>query len=88
MVDNDVFEIQRLYPQIYLVCHNDHIRAASTQWRISSQDSSVLVHLDREAGVRPSALAKHLGVAASTPVGDNRATRKTRLFVEHAGRKR
>jgi DNA-binding MarR family transcriptional regulator len=66
MVDNDVFEIQRLYPQIYLVCHNDHIRAASTQWRISSQDSSVLVHLDREAGVRPSALAKHLGVAAST----------------------
>jgi DNA-binding MarR family transcriptional regulator len=65
-MDNDVFEIQRLYPQIYLACHNDHIRAASTQWRISSQDGSVLVHLDREAGVRPSALAKHLGVAAST----------------------
>jgi DNA-binding MarR family transcriptional regulator len=66
MVDNDVFEIQRLYPQIYLACHNDHIRAASTQWRISSQDGSVLVHLDREAGIRPNALAKHLGVAAST----------------------
>jgi len=66
MVDKDVFEIQRLYPQIYLACHNDHIRAASTQWRISSQDSSVLVHLDRETGIRPSALAKHLGVAAST----------------------
>ena len=66
MPDDYVFEIQRLYPQIYIACHNDHIRAASTQWRISSQDASVLVHLGRETGVRPSALAKHLGVAAST----------------------
>ena len=66
MRDDDVFEIQRLYPQIYVACHHDHIRAGSTQWRISSQDASVLVHLDREAGLRPGALAKHLGVAAST----------------------
>jgi DNA-binding MarR family transcriptional regulator len=66
MPDEDVFEIQRLYPQIYIACHNDHVRAASTEWRISSQDASVLVHLDRETGTRPSALAKHLGVAAST----------------------
>jgi DNA-binding MarR family transcriptional regulator len=65
MVD-EVFEIQRLYPQIYLACHNDHVRAASTSWRISSQDASVLVHLDRNAGIRPSALAKHLAVAPST----------------------
>lgn len=65
MVDQ-VFEIQRLYPQIYLACHNDHVRAASTGWRISSQDASVLVHLDRNVGIRPSALAKHLAVAAST----------------------
>lgn len=63
---DDVFEIQRLYPQIYVACHNDHIRAGSTEWRVSSQDASVLVHLDREAGIRPNALAGHLGVAAST----------------------
>lgn len=63
---DDVFEIQRLYPQIYLACHNDHIRAGSTEFRVSSQDGSVLVHLDREVGIRPNALAKHLGVAAST----------------------
>src|SRR5262245_14342149 len=61
-----VFEIQRLYPQIYVACHNDHIRASSTSWRVSSQDASVLVHLDREVGIRPGQLAKHLGVAAST----------------------
>ena len=63
---DEVFEIQQLYPQIFIACHNDHSRAASTGWRISSQDSSVLVHLDQNAGTRPSALAKHLGVAPST----------------------
>jgi DNA-binding MarR family transcriptional regulator len=64
--DDDVFEVQRLYPQIYLACHKDHVRAVSTKWRISSQDASILVHLDREAGLSPRTLAAHLGVAAST----------------------
>lgn len=64
--DDDVFEVQRLYPQIYLACHKDHVRAVSTKFRISSQDASILVHLDREAGLSPRALAAHLGVAAST----------------------
>ena len=64
--DDDVFEVQRLYPQIYLACHKDHVRAVSTKWRISSQDASILVHLDREVGLSPRALAAHLGVAAST----------------------
>ena len=66
MPDDDVFEVQRLYPQIYLACHADHVRAASTKWRISSQDASILVHLDRDSGLSPRALAAHLGVAPST----------------------
>lgn len=66
MTDDEVFEVQRLYPQIYIACHTDHVRAASTKWRISSQDASILVHLDREAGLSPRALADHLGVAPST----------------------
>jgi DNA-binding MarR family transcriptional regulator len=66
MNDDDVFEVQRLYPQIYLACHTDHVRAASTKWRISSQDASILVHLDRDAGLSPRTLASHLGVAPST----------------------
>ena len=66
MNDDDVFEVQRLYPQIYIACHTDHVRATSTTWRISSQDSSILVHLDRNSGTRPRALAEHLGVAPST----------------------
>ena len=66
MPEDDVSAVQRLYPQIYVACHNDHIRAASTEWRISSQDASILVHLNRETGLRPSSLARHLGVAPST----------------------
>jgi DNA-binding MarR family transcriptional regulator len=61
-----VFEIQRLFPQIYLACHVDHVRAASTAWDLSSHDSSILVHLDRKKPINPRDLAKHLGVAAST----------------------
>src|SRR5215216_2756911 len=66
MNDDDVFEVQRLYPQIFVACHTDHVRAASTKWRISSQDASILVHLDRDSGLSPRALAAHLGVAPST----------------------
>ena len=61
-----MFEVQRLYPQIYVACHTDHVRAASTTWRISSQDASILVHLDRDRGLSPRALADHLSVAPST----------------------
>jgi len=66
MLDELVFEIQRLYPQIYLACHVDHVTQRSTQWRLSSRDSSVLSHLDRDRGMSPRDLAAHLGVAAST----------------------
>lgn len=66
MSEDDVYEVQRLYPQIFVACHIDHVRAVSTKWRISSQDASILVHLDREFGLSPRALAGHLGVAAST----------------------
>lgn len=66
MSDDDVFEVQRLYPQIYIACHTDHVRAASTKWRISSQDASILVHLKIDSGLSPRELAAHLGVAPST----------------------
>jgi len=66
MADADVYEVQRLYPQIFVACHTDHVRAVSTKWRVSSQDASILVHLDREFGLSPRALAGHLGVAPST----------------------
>lgn len=66
MKDKAVFEIQRLYPQIYLGCHADHVRAVSTKWRLSARDSSLLAHLDCEHGTSPRTLAEHLSVAPST----------------------
>jgi DNA-binding MarR family transcriptional regulator len=66
MSDKFVREIQRLYPQIYLACHVDHVRASSTKWKLSSKDSSILAHLDDKRGTSPRTLAGHLGVAAST----------------------
>jgi DNA-binding MarR family transcriptional regulator len=66
MANELVFEVQRLYPQIYLACHVDHVRAASTEWQLSSRDASVLAHLDRESGTSPRALGDHLGVKPST----------------------
>lgn len=66
MNDDPVLEVQRLYPQIYVACHRDHVRAVSTRWRVSSQDASILVHLDREAGLSPRRLSKHLSIAPST----------------------
>jgi DNA-binding MarR family transcriptional regulator len=66
MADEDVYEVQRLYPQIFVACHTDHVRAVSTKWRVSSQDASILVHLDRESGLSPRVLAGHLGVGPST----------------------
>ena len=66
MLDELAFEIQRLYPQIYLACHVDHVRRTSTKYRLSSQDSSILVHLSESRPTSPRALAGHLGVASST----------------------
>ena len=66
MSADDVYEVQRLYPQIFLACHTNHVRAASNRWKISSHDAAILSHLSRSTGLSPRSLAKHLGVAPST----------------------
>jgi len=64
--NRDVRRVQFAYPQIYLACHTRHVRRASSATSLSATDSSLLAHLDEVRPVRPTALAKHLGVAAST----------------------
>jgi MarR family transcriptional regulator, organic hydroperoxide resistance regulator len=61
-----VEELQRYYPQIYLACHTRHIRAASTRYRLSAKDSSLLVHLSKTQPRTASELAAHMGIGAST----------------------
>ena len=62
----DVRIVQVAYPQIYFACHTRHIRRASTAARLSAADSTLLAHLDEERPTRPTELARHLGVSAST----------------------
>jgi len=62
----DVRLVQVAYPQIYFACHTRHIRRASTGTRLSAADSTLLAHLDEGRATRPTELAKHLSVAAST----------------------
>jgi DNA-binding MarR family transcriptional regulator len=58
--------VQVAFPQIYLACHTRHQRKRSTVHRLSPRDATILAHLDRESAMRPTDLAKHLGVSAST----------------------
>jgi DNA-binding MarR family transcriptional regulator len=58
--------LQRHYPQIYLACHTDHVRARSTPYRLSAKDSMLLAHLDEKEPISAGELARHSGVAAST----------------------
>ena len=66
MHDQLVFEIQRLYPQVFVACHINHVRASSTKWRLSEHDASILAHLRLSKGTSPRSLAAHLGVVPST----------------------
>jgi DNA-binding MarR family transcriptional regulator len=63
---DDVINVLRFYPQIYLACHVDHVRATSTKWQLSARDSSILSHLDMLVPTSPRQLAKHLAVQPST----------------------
>jgi DNA-binding MarR family transcriptional regulator len=64
--NRDVRIVQTAYPQIYFACHTRHVRRASTTTQLSATDSTLLAHLDEEQAIRATALAKHLGLAAST----------------------
>lgn len=66
MPSNPITAVQRAYPKIYLACHADHVRAASTPHRLSASHSALLAHLDEDESVSAGKLARHLGVAASS----------------------
>jgi DNA-binding MarR family transcriptional regulator len=61
-----VRDVQRYYPQIYLACHVDHVRARSTPYRLSTHDAALLSHLDTREPVTAGELARHMGVVPST----------------------
>jgi DNA-binding MarR family transcriptional regulator len=65
MDDDDVFEILRAYPQIYLACHVEHRTRARSAHGLTSREAGFLTHVG-EGGTSPAALARHLGIGRST----------------------
>ena len=62
---DDVTEMLRAYPQIYLACHVEHRTRGSSPSGLTSREASFLTHVDAE-GSSPAALARHLGIGRST----------------------
>jgi DNA-binding MarR family transcriptional regulator len=65
-MNDDVLEILRCYPQVYLACHVDHVRKRSNEYGLSSNDSSILAHLHVTRSMSANDLARHLRVRPST----------------------
>jgi len=65
-LENEVAEIQRCFPQIYLYCHTRHQRRTSSASRVSARDASILAHVDWDVRIGAGELAGHLGVTPST----------------------
>src|SRR5918993_1062703 len=64
--NREVASVQRCYPQIYLACHTRHQRRRANAAALTAQESSLLAHLTVDTPTRAAALARHLGVGAST----------------------
>ena len=62
----EVETVLRCYPRIYFACHRRHVRDEQSQKHLSAHQASVLDHLDEVEGTSLLALARHMGVTAST----------------------
>src|SRR5215831_2784658 len=65
-IEAEVAQVQVLYPRIYMACHVNHVRAASSEVGLSSRDSAILAHLTVSELTTPSKLSKHLGISMPT----------------------
>ena len=65
MDDDELLDVLRCYPQIYLACHVEHRTRGSSQSGLTSREGSFLTHIPPE-GSSPAALARHLGIGRST----------------------
>jgi DNA-binding MarR family transcriptional regulator len=65
-MDKLIREIQTCYPQIYLACHTEHRTRHCSTDGLTDRDSAVLAHVRASDGQSAAALARHLGIGAST----------------------
>lgn len=62
---DDLADLLRCYPQIYLACHVEHRTRGSSESGLTSREASFLAHVE-PGGSSPAALARHLGIGRST----------------------
>ena len=65
-VSDDVYAVQRAYPQIWHACHTGHRKGATDGNAASERDVALLAHLDPAKPTTAGSLARHLGVKPST----------------------
>lgn len=62
---DDLLDVLRCYPQIYLACHVEHRTRGSSETGLTSREASYLTHIE-PGGTGPAELARHLGIGRST----------------------
>jgi MarR family transcriptional regulator, organic hydroperoxide resistance regulator len=65
-LNDDIAVFMRCYPQIYFACHRRHVRDKAARRILGANQSSILDHLDAVEPTPLHALARHMGVTAST----------------------
>ena len=63
---DDAQKLMGFYPKIYFACHTRHVRDPKSETVLTSNQASILDHLDLEESMSLNALASHMGVKAST----------------------
>lgn len=102
MHDEEVGQLMGFYPKIYFACHTRHVTDTDKNIKLTSNQASVLDHLDGEESITLYDLAMHMGVTPSTmtttinrleqsgyiqKVKDDRDGRKVNLTLTKAGEK-
>lgn len=65
-IEEQILEIQRCFPRIYMACHQQHERGKSNATQLSGRDATLLAHLSTEEFMSPSRLAKHMNISQAT----------------------
>lgn len=66
MLEEEVGKLMGFYPKIYFACHTRHVEDKELNTRLTSNQASVLDHLDEYEPVTLFDLAMHMGVTPST----------------------
>jgi len=84
-----VRRLMDLYPQVFMACHRRHMPDSEARKGLTSQQESIIAHLDENEATNLKRLARHMGVTASTmSIAVDRLVRKGLIIRERSDRDR